>query len=138
MSLNTRRGGVALALLAGLSITLSTPAQAASDEDQVRTVLDKMNAAYNGSDFTAFASHLCADMLQTAGFAAGWYSSRGTDGPTRITVNSVAVRGHPASLAVANVRFQAANRDDAKTLDVDMIREGSEWKACKYHPGRAA
>jgi hypothetical protein len=137
MTLNARVCGVIFALVAGFSLAMSSPAQAASDEDQVRAVLVGMNNAYNGSDFSRFASHLCADMLQTAGFAAGWYSSRGTDGPTRITVNSVAVRGDPPTLAIANVRFEAANHADAKTLDIEMVRENKQWKACKYRPSRA-
>jgi hypothetical protein len=39
--------------------------------------------------------------------------------------------------AVANVRFFAANRGDAKTLDIDFFREGADWKACRYHAGRS-
>jgi hypothetical protein len=136
MTFRARGCGAALALVAGLAVAMSAPAQAASDEDQIRAVLASMNNAYNGSDFSEFASHLCTDMLQTAGFAAGWYSSRGTDGPTRITVNSIAVRNDPPTLAVANVRFEAANHEDAKTLDIGLVRENKEWKACKYSPGR--
>ena len=91
-----------------------------------------MNASYNGSDFDAFASHVCADMRQAAGFKAGWYQSRRTDGPTSITVMSVDVAGSPPSQAVANVRFAAANHADSKTLEVDFVREGTEWKVCRY------
>jgi hypothetical protein len=36
----------------------------------------------------------------------------------------------------ANVRFQAANRADAKTLDVEFRRDGADWKACRYDAGR--
>ena len=53
---------------------------AATDEDQVRAVLNGMNGSYNSSDFKEFAAHLCADMLRTAGFEAGWYASRKSDG----------------------------------------------------------
>lgn len=129
----TRALGLAAALLVGLGVATSVPASAASDEDQVRAVLRGMNASYNGADFSGFASHLCPDMLQSAGFAAGWYASRKTDGPTEITVNSVHIFGNDA---VANVRFEAANRKDAKTLDIDLVRDGSDWKACKYTTGR--
>jgi ketosteroid isomerase-like protein len=115
-------------------MVLSAPAAAASDEDEVRTVLTRMNASYNGVDFTGFASHLCPDMLQSAGFAAGWYESRKTDGPTQITVNSVRVTG---DVAVANVRFDAANRADTKTLDINLVRDGGDWKACRYSTGRS-
>jgi hypothetical protein len=38
--------------------------------------------------------------------------------------------------AVANVRFQAANHADAKTLDVEFRRDGADWKACRYNAGR--
>src|SRR5690242_21486545 len=109
----TRAGGQAAALLLALGVATSAHASAASDEDQVRAVLRGMNASYNGADFSGFASHLCSDMLQSAGFAAGWYASRKTDGPTEITVNSVRVAGNDA---IANVRFEAANRKDARTL----------------------
>jgi hypothetical protein len=34
--------------------------------------------------------------------------------------------------AVANVQFVAANQADPKTLDVDFLREGDQWKACRY------
>lgn len=105
------------------------PAHAGTDEDQVRAVLDGMNASYNGSDFDAFASHVCAGMREAEGFEAGWYQSRKTDGPTSITVMSVNVAG---SQAVANVRFAAANRADPKILEVDFVRESAEWKACRY------
>jgi len=93
-----------------------------------------MNGAYNRSDFDAFASHVCADMLRASGYEAGWYQSRESDGPTQITVNSVDVTGDDA---VANVRFVAANHEDTKTLDIDFLREGAEWKACRYHPTRS-
>ncbi len=90
---------------------MSGPAYAASDEEQVRTVLERMNAAYNGTDFSAFASHLCPTMTPDRRFRAGWYQSRKTDGPTQITVNSVGVKGGPPYLAVANVRFDAADHE---------------------------
>ena len=76
-------------------------------------------------------------MLRPAGFEAGWYASRNADGPTRITINSVQVTGGPHPDAVANVRFQAANRPDAKTLDVEFLREGEDWKACRYDAGKS-
>jgi hypothetical protein len=125
-----------LAIVAGLVVLSSAPAQAATDEDQVRGVLNGMNGLYNRSDFKEFAAHLCADMTKAAGFEAGWYASRKSDGPTQITINSVEVTGGPHPQAVANVRFQAANRADAKTLDVEFLREGAEWKACHYDAGK--
>jgi hypothetical protein len=127
---------VAAPAVVAMSVATAGPAFAATDSDRVRAVLDMMNASYNRSDFDAFASHLCAGMRQTVGFEAGWYVSRNANGPTRITVNSVNVDGDPAHLAVANVRFKAANREDAKTLDVEFIREGTDWKACRYHGGQ--
>jgi hypothetical protein len=123
-----------LAIVAVVSVPAAGPAHAASDADQVRGVLDGMNIAYNGSDFDAFASHVCANMLHANGFKAGWYASRRTDGPTRITINSVHVAGDDA---VANVRFEAENRGEPKTLDVGFVRVGAEWKACRYDAGRA-
>jgi hypothetical protein len=109
-------------------------APAASDEDRVRAVLNGMNGSYNRSDFAGFASHVCPDMLQADQFEAGWYHSRKADGPTQITVNSIDVAG---DAAVANVRFVAANHEDAKTLDVDFLREDAEWKACRYRVPRS-
>jgi hypothetical protein len=125
-------GGVVAAVVAAGT----GPAWAATDEDQVRAVLNGMNGSYNRSDFEGFASHLCADMLKPAGFEAGWYASRSSDGPTQITINSVQVTGGPHPQAVANVRFQAANRPDAKTLDVEFLRAGADWKACRYDAGK--
>jgi hypothetical protein len=93
-----------------------------------------MNGSYNRSDFEAFASHVCADVLRVKDYEAGWHQSRTTDGPTHITVNSVDVNGADA---VANVRFIAANHEDAKTLDIDFLRDGAEWKACRYHAGNS-
>ena len=124
------------AIVAGLALLSSAPAAAATDEEQVRAVLTGMNGSYNQSDFNGFAAHVCAAMLNAAGFEAGWYASRKSDGPTQITVNSVQVTGGPTPQAVANVRFQAANRADAKTLDVELLRIGSDWKACRYDSGR--
>jgi len=121
-----------LAIAAALMVFSAAPAQAGTDEEQVRAVLDGMNASYNGSDFDSFASHVCADMRQADGFEAGWHRSRKTDGPTSITVMSVEVAGNPPSQAIASVRFAAANHTDAKTLEVDFIRESAEWKACRY------
>jgi hypothetical protein len=116
-------------------VSLATgPAPAATDADQVRAVLDRMNSSYNQTDFDAFASHLCADMLRVPDFEAGWHESRASDGPTQIAVNSVDVTGDNA---VANVRFEAANQVDAKTLDIDFLRDGTEWKACRYHSGQS-
>jgi hypothetical protein len=126
----------AVAIVAGAVAVSTGTAHAASDEDQIRAVLNGMNAAYNGSNFADFASHVCDDMLQTAGFAADWYASRKTDGTTRITVNSVTVHGEPPDQALANVRFDAANHGDAKTLDIELVRDGGEWKACRYDAGR--
>jgi hypothetical protein len=116
-----------------LAVATAGPASAATDEDQVRAVLNGMNGSYNRTDFTGFAAHLCADMLKPAGFEAGWYASRKSDGPTQITINSVQVTGPGA---VANVRFQAANRTDAKTVDVEFLRVGADWKACRYVTGQ--
>jgi hypothetical protein len=82
----------------------------------------------------AFASHVCADMLRAGGYEAGWYQSRESDGPTQITVNSIDVTGDNA---VANVRFVAANHSDARTLNVDFLREGDQWKACRYAAGQS-
>ncbi|MDT5016261.1 MAG: hypothetical protein QOD39_2421 [Mycobacterium sp.] len=121
----------------GAALSVATPpsAPAGTDADRVRAVLDVMNTSYNRSDFDAFASHLCADMLRSQDFEVGWHQSRTSDGPTRIAVNTVDVTGDPPTLAVANVRFEAANHQDAKTLDVDFLRDGAEWKACRYHAG---
>jgi hypothetical protein len=119
----------ALAIVAALMVVTTGPAPTATDEDQVRRVLEGMNGSYNRSDFEAFASHVCADMLRAGGYEAGWYRSRESDGPTQITVNSIDVTGDDA---VANVRFVAANHSDAKTLDVDFLRDGDQWKACRY------
>jgi hypothetical protein len=127
-----------LAIAAALMVFSVAPAKASTDEEQVRAVLAGMNASYNGSDFDGFASHICADMRQADGFEAGWYQSREADGPTSITVMSVAVAGNPPSQAIANVRFAAANHTDPKTLDVDFVREGAEWKACRYGAGMIA
>lgn len=130
-------GVVAAALpIAAVLIVLSpgsTPT--ATAEDQVRAVLDAMNGSYNRSDFQAFASHVCTDLLRSGGYEAGWYESRKSDGPTRITVNAVDVTGDDA---IANVRFVAANHADAKTLDVKFVRDSSEWKACRYQATRSA
>jgi hypothetical protein len=73
-------------------------------------------------------------MLRGDNYRTGWYQSRKADGATQITVNSVNVVGDEA---IANVRFVAANRQDAKTLDIDFLRDGAEWKACRYHATRA-
>jgi hypothetical protein len=124
----------ALAIVAALMLITTRPAATATDEDQVRAVLAGMNVSYNRSDFDAFASHVCGEMLRAEDYEAGWYQSRKSDGPTQITVNSVDVTGDGA---VANVRFVAANHADAKTLDIDFLREGAEWKACRYTAGRA-
>jgi hypothetical protein len=124
----------ALAIVAALMLVTTRPAPTATDGDQVRRVLEGMNGSYNRSDFEAFASHVCADMLRAGGYEAGWYQSRKSDGPTQITVNSVNVTGDDA---VANVRFVAANHSDAKTLDVDFLREGDQWKACRYAAGQS-
>ncbi|HZN80786.1 MAG TPA: transcriptional regulator [Mycobacterium sp.] len=128
----------AMAITMGLSVLASAPSSAASDEDQVRAVLNGMNASYNRTDFGTFASHLCEAMLNAAGLEAGWYASRKSDGPTQITINSVDVTGGPRpQVAVANVRFVAANHSDAKTLDVEFLREAGEWKACRYDAGQS-
>jgi hypothetical protein len=124
----------ALMIVAALMVITTRPAPAATDEDQVRAVLERMNGSYNRSDFDAFASHMCTDMLRADAYEAGWYQSRQSDGPTQITVNSVDVTGDDA---VANVRFVAANHTDAKTLDIDFLRDGAEWKACRYQTGQS-
>ncbi|MDT5243066.1 MAG: hypothetical protein QOD36_442 [Mycobacterium sp.] len=142
MSLGARKGllifggalAAALMIVAALMVVTARPALTATDQDRVRAVLEGMNGSYNRSDFDAFASHVCADMLRADAYEAGWYQSRQTDGPTRITVNSVDVMGDDA---VANVRFVAANHADAKTLDIDFLREGAEWKACRYQTGQS-
>jgi len=68
-------------------------------------------------------------MLKAAGLEASWYASRKSDGTTQITINSVEVAGvSDIRRAVANVRFDAANHADTKTLDVEFLREGAEWK----------
>lgn len=122
----------ALTVLMALGLVPPGPARAATDQEQVRAVLDGMNDAYNRFDFEAFAEHVCAAMRQADGFEADWYSSRRVDGPTQITVGSVAVTGTPAASALANVRFEAAHH--AETLAVEFVREGAQWKACRYHP----
>jgi hypothetical protein len=136
MRTNARLGFVvACGVLTAVVAAGIGPARAATDEDQVRAILNGMNGSYNRSDFKGFASHVCADMLKPAGFEAGWYASRNADGATQITINSVQVTGGPHPQAVANVRFQAANRPDVKTLDVEFLREGADWKACRYDTG---
>jgi hypothetical protein len=132
------RNGLCIAgSVAVLGAATAGPASAATDEDQVRAVLNGMNGSYNSTDFKGFASHLCTDMLKAAGLEAGWYASRKSDGPTQITINSVEVAGvSDIRRAVANVRFEAANHADTKTLDVEFLREGAEWKACRYDAGQ--
>nr|WP_131721711.1 transcriptional regulator [Mycolicibacterium komanii]CRL69134.1 hypothetical protein CPGR_01409 [Mycolicibacterium komanii] len=133
------------AILVGFAVSLSgfvpsasaVPAASVSDEDQVRAVLDGMNGAYNREDFASFAEHVCAPMRLSADFAAKWYANRKADGPTEIAVSSVRVAGEPKLTAAATVRFAAANRPEAKIFDIDFLREGSEWKACRYHPARS-
>jgi hypothetical protein len=124
----------AVAIVAVLILVTSRPAAAATDEERVRAVLVGMNGSYNQSDFEAFAAHMCADMLRNNSYEAGWYESRKSDGPTQITVNSIDVTGEGA---VANVRFVAANHPDPKTLDIDFLREGTQWKACRYQAGQS-
>jgi hypothetical protein len=34
-------------------------------------------------------------------------------------------------------RFVAAYHSDAKTLDVEFLREAGEWKACRYDAGQS-
>ena len=126
----------ALTAATGLSVLICAPSSAATDEDQLRAILNGMNASYNRTDFGSFATHLCAGMRSAAGFEAGWYASRKSDGPTQITINSVEVSGAPHPQAVANVRFQAANHAGAKTFDVEFLREGGDWKACRYDAGQ--
>ena len=131
------RFAIVPAIVAGTALLAPASAGAATDEDQVRGVLNGMNGSYNRSDFSEFASHVCPGMLKAAGFEAGWYASRKSDGPTQITINSVEVTGGPHPQAVANVRFQAANHADAKTLDVEFLRQGADWRACRYDVPRA-
>ncbi|MGV0790587.1 Rv0361 family membrane protein [Mycolicibacterium sp. XJ1819] len=126
----------ALGVAAALTVLAPGTAGAATDQDRVRDVLVEMNDAYNRFDFATFATYLCTDVLRVEGFQAHWQQSRRTDGPTRIAVNSVNVAGDPASVAVANVRFEAVNHEQPKTLDVEFVREGAEWKACRYRAGR--
>ena len=132
------RDGLCIAgCVAVLGAATAGPASAATDEDQVRAVLNGMNGSYNSSDFKGFASHLCADMLKAAGLEASWYASRKSDGPTQITINSVEVAAvGEIPRAVANVRFEAANHADTKTLDVVFLRVGADWKACRYDAGQ--
>ncbi|KUI12917.1 hypothetical protein AU193_03990 [Mycobacterium sp. GA-1285] len=125
------------ALSAAVSSALAAPAAAASDEEQVRAVLDGMNGSYNRVDFASFATHVCASMRGAAGFEAEWYAGRQADGPTRISIHSVTIAGKPPSSAVATVRFAATNQPSTKTFDIDFVREGGEWKACQYHPTRS-
>ena len=33
---------------------------------------------------------------------------------------------------VADVRFVAAKREDARTLAIDFLRKGAQWKARRY------
>ena len=130
-----RRLAGTFAVITAAGVAIAGSAHAATDEDQVRAVLDGMNGAYNRSDYDAFASHVCVLMRQATGYEAGWHASRSADGPTRITINSIRVTGDPPDLAVANVRFEAANHEDTKTLDVDLLREGTQWLACRYESG---
>lgn len=138
MDVRARNGllisAVLVAATAVSNVITTGVATAATDEAQVRAVLEAMNGLYNASDFNAFASHVCADMLRANDFQTGWYASRRADGATQITINSVAVSGNGA---VANVRFQAAKHADARTFDVEFLREGAAWKACRYHPTRS-
>jgi hypothetical protein len=123
-------------IVAGIALLAPPSAGASTDEDQVRAVLTGMNTSYNRTDFGSFATHLCSNMLKAAGFEAGWYASRKSDGATQIIINSIDVTGGSHAQAVANVRFQAANHQDPKTLDVEFLRQGAEWKACRYSVGR--
>lgn len=126
-----RFGGGALPAAALLLLAPASPTAAATEEDQIVAVLTGMNGSYNRADFTGFAAHVCDDMRQARDFEAGWYASRRADGPTRITVHSVSVRGDGA---VADVRFEAEHHDE--TLDVDLIRDAAGWKACRYSSGQ--
>ncbi|SEH50913.1 hypothetical protein SAMN04489835_0714 [Mycolicibacterium rutilum] len=131
MRFNALAGGAVVAV--AVSALLPVRAAADSGEHEIRAVLDTMNSSYNRADFTTFAAHVCADVLQGAQFEAGWYASRKADGPTRITVESVSTRGDDA---VAHVRFEAD--EHSRTFDVDFLREGDQWKACQYHPTQSA
>ncbi|MGV0643581.1 Rv0361 family membrane protein [Mycolicibacterium sp. XJ879] len=122
----------ALTVLAVLGLAWpSSTARAATDQEQVRAVLNGMNDSYNRFDFDAFAMYVCAAMRNDDGFEPGWYSSRRVDGPTRISVGAVSVAGDPATSAMATVRFEAAHHTE--TLAVEFVREGAQWKACRYH-----
>ncbi|MGV0714039.1 transcriptional regulator [Mycolicibacterium sp. XJ662] len=122
----------AVTALAAVGLVCSPgPAAAATDKEQVRAVLNGMNDSYNRFDFDAFATYVCAAMRDDDGFEPAWYSSRRVDGPTRISVGSVSVAGDPATSAMANVRFEAAHHTE--TLAVEFVREGAQWKACRYH-----
>lgn len=109
-------------------------ADSASDEAHIRSVLDAMNTSYNRSDFDGFAAHLCRLMLNSPGIEEDWRASRSADGPTRITVSSVRLAGERA---VATVRFEAVNHEDAEILVIDFVREAAQWKACRYRVPRS-
>ena len=81
------RAAVVPAIVVAIAVMSSASVQAATDEDEVRAVLAAMNGSYNRSDYQGFAAHLCAAMVTAAGFEAGWYASRNSDGPTQININ---------------------------------------------------
>jgi hypothetical protein len=124
--------GGALAIVAALMVVTTRPAPTATDEDQVRRLLEGMNGSYNRSDFEAFASHVCADMLRAGGYEAGWYQSRESDGPTQITVNSIDVTGDNA---VANVRFVAATTATPRHSTSISCARATSGKPAGMRPG---
>lgn len=107
---------------------LTTEPELPTDDQQIRTVIEGLQAAFNRNDFDAYKEYRCQldrEELTEEGFV----ESRIVNGAIEASVKSVDVAGDKAT-AVVEISYERNNR--SKTDNYFFAREGGQWRWCDF------
>jgi hypothetical protein len=122
-------GIVAAVLIATLGSKTTAGPSGPTDEEQIRTVVQGFEDAWNNSDFERFKTFICDASLNNGEAPAEdeFLEQRDADGRIELTVTSVKVNGGTATATVEEMNPQ---QHEKKSEDLDLVHENGGWKAC--------
>lgn len=132
-------GKAGLLVIAGVVVACggSTQGKSASDEDQIRALMQREQSAFNALDYNAYLQTLCAEFGPQQESQATWASknkaSMDAYGPIEFRVSNVKVSGDAATADVST-KGQKEPESRRTTESARFVPESGAWKDCSPAP----
>jgi hypothetical protein len=109
----------------GLPIQLGSMPE--SDEDQIRVNLSAIQDAWNGSDYAAFVSHVCAKIRNKQTSTESVFTEQRNEiGEITFAIDSVTVSTAAAKVAVT----ETLSNQGTVSETLKFVKEVDQWKLC--------